>query len=1108
MRSLARWLIPAWLLGLSAMPAVAAPPIEPIPADNSDLAALQARAEALTAQGLDCGSTLECPKLDCASAQALLQAVVDAETHLRAMHSFLEKANADHMAHFRSLADEGRISNDNLGRAIWALGLQHFLHNMGSMLLDLASVSGAVQEVLEDPSKLKPENVGQFLENLDKLYETLKDAESFVTTEANSLLGNAGKVEGVVNPALPALTGAPDAINNYKSDVSDAIGTFKEVVEQAGGVGNLKDARKAADALKEAFKKPNGPAAALGQVVGRHLKAWSEDVMKEREQQIAALTGNLAATDLAQAGSYQALQRVQNRRFAAEDALKALNEARAALEACIAKHCGPSSYTRPVIPNFYETAPDGREVVSWGKALNYLNAKLPELTAALAGNLVFTDDCPKAPGIGFIPDWTLYGDAPAWCNFGGFDEPLFPGGPGGTFFPTPPLPGGDDPRDAPPDGPGDDPRDAPPPTAGDDPRDAPTDGDDPRDAPPPDGDDPRDVPTVTIFVKAKLANGVTGQDVAGTTLKLDLGGTPALPGTPGAVPDIATGAGADPLTATLDGQGEAQIKIEARLVETGTGTLRDLGIQTGGTLQLNVDAAPKDGVIISGEKPITLPATLGMYPSFGWTVGGTYFTSLLYPDHAKDEVKQALTPLTGQGFFIETDYCRTKQAPPADPYFSSRGTWGQDYADQWALERIGLTAGPDSAWERLGPSPKPVIVAVVDTGLDWNHQDLPWSQLWRNPGEVPGNGRDDDGNGYVDDAIGWNFWDANAKPWDLDGHGTFVAGLIAAAHNGTGIAGVNPHARIMVLKALNAFGNTRASYLARAIVYAADHGARVINVSVGGKNVTRAEEAAVAYARGKGALVVIAAGNEGVETATFGPAGNAQALIVAATDVQDRRAGFSNWGPGVDLAAPGVDILSLRARRTDLMRDIPGIKYTPGAAYVGEDRRYYRTSGTSFAAPLVSGLAALLLSRDPTLTPDDLERILKNSARDIETPGVDQYTGYGLLDARAALAAVPKFEINAAITGLAVTRQDGAQAVQVTGTATADQFAGAVVEIGAGEAPQSWAAVGKIAAPVAGGVLTSIPAQSFAGSTRWTVRVVVRHANGRTREARYALNLG
>lgn len=1116
MHSVCRWLILAWVLGLGAMSAAhGAPPIEPVPADNADLAALQARAEALAAQGRDCGSQLECPKLDCESAIALLQAVVDAETHLRAMLTFLEKANADHMAHFESLARQGITTGENLYNSQVALAWQQYLHSLGSAIKDVATLTNFFDGVLKDPAKfasLNPENVAN---SLDKLDSALRALEGGSTTLASGMLGGekVPKPYSGLTPGALGLSGKDTA--QLKSYTSKLANTLSDVNKYR----DLAKAGKAAEAA-EAWKKflGNGRKNLLDVTAGL-LKDYSESQIQERLEHIADLNRNLAASDIAQAASFQALQRVQTRRFAAEDALKALNDARAALEACIARHCGPSTYTRPGIPDFYETAPDGREVVSWGKALNYLNGKLPELTAALAGNLVFTDDCPKTPGIGFIPDWTLHGDAPAWCNFGGFDEPLFPGGPnGGIFIPTFPLPGGDDPRDAPPGGPGDDPRDGPPPTAGDDPRDTPTDGprdtptdgpgDDPRDQPRADDDDPRDVPTVTIFVKAKLEPGVTAQDVAGTTLKLDLGGIPALPGTPGAVPDIASGAGADPLTATLDSKGEAQIRIDAKIIETSTGALNQLGFKPGAQVQIDVDAAPQDGVIISGDQPITLPGGLGMYPNYAWSVGGTYFTSLMYPDYAKDKVQDALTPLTGQGFLIEPDYCRTKQAPPADPYFSSTGSWAQDYPDQWALARIGLTGGPDSAWEQLGPSPRPVVVAVVDTGLDWNHQDLPWSQLWRNPGEVPGNGKDDDGNGNVDDAIGWNFWDANSAPWDLDGHGTFVAGLIAAAHNGIGIAGVNPHARVMVLKALNAFGNTRASYLARAIVYAADHGARVINVSVGGKNVTRAEETAVAYARSKGALVVIAAGNEGVETGTFGPAGNAQALIVAATDAKDLRAGFSNWGGGVDLAAPGMDILSLRARRTDLMRDIAGVKYTPGAAYVGQDRRYYRTSGTSFAAPLVSGVASLLLSRDPALTPDQLERILTNSARDIETPGVDQYTGYGLLDARAALAADPNFELTAAITGLAVSQQDGAQVVQVRGTVAADDFAGAVVEIGTGEAPQTWTAVGEIAAPVTGGALVAIPARSFAGSARWTVRLVVRHANGRTREARYALNLG
>src|SRR3546814_9683150 len=110
--------------------------------------------------------------------------------------------------------------------------------------------------------------------------------------------------------------------------------------------------------------------------------------------------------------------------------------------------------------------------------------------------------------------------------------------------------------------------------------------------------------------------------------------------------------------------------------------------------------------------------------------------------------------------------------------------------------------------------------------------DLDWANIWKNPGETAGNGIDDDGNGYVDDIIGWDFLGNNNKPWDHDGHGTITAGIIAAdSGNGMGMAGINPHARIMVLKALNAFGHSRASYIAPAVQYAADIGSPVIHLS-------------------------------------------------------------------------------------------------------------------------------------------------------------------------------------------------------------------------------------------------------------------------------------
>jgi subtilisin family serine protease len=122
-------------------------------------------------------------------------------------------------------------------------------------------------------------------------------------------------------------------------------------------------------------------------------------------------------------------------------------------------------------------------------------------------------------------------------------------------------------------------------------------------------------------------------------------------------------------------------------------------------------------------------------------------------------------------------------APPDSQYFQSKKSWGKDLADQWVLHRIGFDASPQSAWRLVKADAQPVIVAIVDSGLDWNHKHINWNSLWRNPKELVGNGVDDDKNRYVDDIIGWDFLDHNNLPWDYDGHGTFVAGIIAGDWN-------------------------------------------------------------------------------------------------------------------------------------------------------------------------------------------------------------------------------------------------------------------------------------------------------------------------------------
>jgi subtilisin family serine protease len=460
--------------------------------------------------------------------------------------------------------------------------------------------------------------------------------------------------------------------------------------------------------------------------------------------------------------------------------------------------------------------------------------------------------------------------------------------------------------------------------------------------------------------------------------------------------------------------------------------------------------------------------------------------------------------------YIEPDPCRDKEQTTADPLFGSKGLWGQEFDNQWAIKRVGYDVASAKDWP---PDPKllePVIVAVIDSGADWYHPDLPRSALWRNDNETPANGVDDDGNGYVDDVIGWNFIDNNHLPWDHDGHGTFVAGIIAAGqNNNTGITGINPAARIMVLKALDAFGRGHASMVAEAIIYAADNGARIINLSLGGRGLTRIEQLAVDHARSKGVILVVAAGNAGKEVSDHAPAGIAGVITVAASDRRDKRAGFSNWGPRVDIAAPGVDVLSLRARRTDLLSLIPGVKYERGAGIVGDDRAYFRASGTSFATPIVAGTLSLILARRPDLNAEAATRMVLHSAKDIETPGFDNYTGYGRLDAGAALAADPEYFIEARITGVKVIRKNGKPNLRVKGITDANQFKQSWIMIGKGNAPTKWRRIDKpIGKPRQNGVLMDLPAGLFKGGKTWTLRLVTDHKDGTSRESRFQLKLG
>ncbi|KAA3630925.1 MAG: hypothetical protein DWQ08_05530, partial [Proteobacteria bacterium] len=529
-----------------------------------------------------------------------------------------------------------------------------------------------------------------------------------------------------------------------------------------------------------------------------------------------------------------------------------------------------------------------------------------------------------------------------------------------------------------------------------------------------------------------------------------------------------------------------------------------------GGLEVPIDTVPHSSAVLHADadaaaNPFSLmPGTLWPYYRRSFS-GNPKMIVLRYPQTLSSKIQSEVAK--SRRLVFDPNTCRTKLEAPHDPYTRSGDLFGNGLPDQWALDRIGLGNDATSLWEVAGNG-EPVTVAVIDTGLDWFHKDIDRDNVWFNADETPGNGRDDDGNGYVDDIIGWDFMENDNKPWDRDGHGTFVSGLIAAAHNDIGIAGINPRARIMVLKALNSFGNTRASFLAEAIFYAVDNGARIINLSVGGREVTGTERVAIEYALDHDVLVVTASGNEGIDVAKYGIASFADVLTVGASDPDDRVPGFSNRG-NIDVVAPGVDILSLRGRRTDLTLGAVSSDYLVGDNAVGDDKRYIHATGTSFAAPLATGVASILLSRDPELSAETVARIIVHSAVDIGAPGVDLDSGFGRLDARAALLADSGFYVEARIEGVSAVSIGGNTLVRVTGTVDADRFKSARVELGAGENPDRFVRVGKkIRRTVEGAALVDIPVSSLAGSNVWIIRVVTEHRSGRRREHRFRLQLG
>ncbi|MBT3270518.1 S8 family serine peptidase [Candidatus Poribacteria bacterium] len=361
-----------------------------------------------------------------------------------------------------------------------------------------------------------------------------------------------------------------------------------------------------------------------------------------------------------------------------------------------------------------------------------------------------------------------------------------------------------------------------------------------------------------------------------------------------------------------------------------------------------------------------------------------------------------------------------------------------EYENLWNLPGIAMPR----AWaiERGDPS---VVVAVIDTGTTLGHPDLE-GQLWQNQGEVPGNGRDDDANGFVDDVHGWDFVDAptasgrgdfnepDGDPTDETGHGTHVSGIVSARpDNGIDIAGVAWNCRLMAVRSGFAAsgGGTflQEDDSSAGIIYAVENGASVINMSWGDERGSRLLRDTLRYANAMGVVLVSASGNENHPSVLY-PAAFPEVISVAASARDGGAARFTNATAEVDLAAPGVSILSL---------------HTEG--------RVRTLSGTSMSAPHVAGVAALMLSKRPGLRVDEVKRLLVASGSALVDEG--RAVGVPLLNAANALMASESLIAEIAYPG---PRLGGDRSVEIVGSVGGPDYAGYRLSIGETSTPATW----------------------------------------------------
>ena len=416
---------------------------------------------------------------------------------------------------------------------------------------------------------------------------------------------------------------------------------------------------------------------------------------------------------------------------------------------------------------------------------------------------------------------------------------------------------------------------------------------------------------------------------------------------------------------------------------------------------------------------------------------------------------------------------------PDDTYFDQ----------QWALNQPSDNdIDAPEAWDtEKGDSG--VIIAIIDTGVDWGHPDLS-GKIWNNTDEIAGNGIDDDSNGFIDDVRGYDFVNVSYAcypgedcagedndPADFHGHGTHCSGIAAAStDNGAGVAGICWNCRIMPVragfKASNGYGVLEEEDIAQAIYYAADNGADVMSMSFGGDDSNLIDDA-VDYAYYRGAVMVASSGNSNDNSSVY-PAAYPSVISVSATTNNDGKSSYSNYGYWVDVSAPGGEPSGSTA--------VSIVSTLPGGAYG-------TMAGTSMACPHVAGEAGLILSEHPSFSPDEVKKAIKSAVDPVSS---EKYMGFGRINVRDAIGigSVPDSNISSPSMGGIVSGS-----VIISGTANGTDFENYTVYDGTGLYPSTWTEIGSAYSPVAGGQLMAWDTLGSLDGYH-VLKLVVRDTNG------------